>query len=143
MFIRLGGVFTLLAVVAWLYAIFDSLTAPADRIRTLPKAIWLIIILLLFDIGAIAWFIWGRPRASVNVRAPKSPFGWQGHGGPGAGPKQRSVAPDDDPEFLRRLRDDIRRDKPDPDDPNHGPEPAPPRCRRYCWSRTTRRSASP
>jgi hypothetical protein len=119
MFIRLGGVFTLIAVVAWLYAIFDALTAPADRIRALPKAIWLIIILLLLDIGAIAWFIFGRPRASVNVRAPRSPFGRQGHAGPATGPHRRSVAPDDDPDFLRRLNEDIRRDHPDGDDPKH------------------------
>jgi hypothetical protein len=119
MFIRLGGVFTLIAVIGWLYAIFDALTAPAERIRTLPKAIWLIIVLLLLDIGAIAWFIWGRPRASVSARAPRSPFGWQSHGGSPGGPPRRSVAPDDDPDFLRRLRDDIRRDRPDGDDPRH------------------------
>jgi hypothetical protein len=109
MVIRLGGVFTLIAVVAWLYAIFDALTAPADRIRNLPKAIWLIIILLLVDLGAIAWFIWGRPRASVKARTPRSPFGWQGHGDAASGAPRRSIAPDDDPEFLRRLNDDLRR----------------------------------
>jgi hypothetical protein len=115
MFIRLGGIFTLVAVVLWLYAIFDALTAPAERVRTLPKAIWLIIVILLLDIGAIAWFVWGRPRAEVNARVRQSPFGWQNHGGPRGG--SRSVAPDDDPEFLKRLRDDIRRDTPDDDNP--------------------------
>jgi hypothetical protein len=117
MLIRLGGVFTLIAVVGWLYAIFDSLTAPAERIRTLPKAVWLIIVLLLLDIGAIAWFIWGRPRASVKARTTRPSFGWQGHVGSAGGPTRRSVAPDDDPEFLRRLNEDIRRDGHDGDDP--------------------------
>lgn len=114
MFIRLGGVFTVIAVVAWLYAIFDALTAPPERVRLLPKAIWMIIVLLLLDIGAIAWFIWGRPRARVGAKVSRqSPFGWQTHGSDrqAIGP----VAPDDDPEFLKRLGDDIRRDRPDDD----------------------------
>ncbi len=115
MFIRLGGVFTLIAVLLWLYAIFDALTAPPERVRNLPKAIWMIIVIVLLDIGAIAWFLWGRPRAEVSARVRQSPFGRQGHGGPRGG--GRSIAPDDDPEFLRRLRDDIRRDRPDDDNP--------------------------
>jgi phospholipase D-like protein len=117
MFIRLGGVFTLIAVVVWLYAIFDALTAPPERVRMLPKAIWLIIVILLLDIGAIAWFIFGRPRAgstAVDARVRQSPFGWQSHGGI-RGSSTRSVAPDDDPEFLKRLGDDLRRDRPDDD----------------------------
>src|SRR5438128_2337291 len=117
MFIRLGGVFTVIAVVSWLYAIFDALTAPADRVRNLPKAIWLIIVILLLDIGTIACFIFGRRRAAtraVDARVRQSPFGWQNHGGPRGG-GSRPIAPDDDPEFLKRLRDDIRRDSPDDD----------------------------
>lgn len=117
MFIRVGGIVGLIAIVVWLYAIFDSLTAPAERIRGLPKAIWLIIVLLLLDLGAIAWFIWGRPRAGVDarVRERQSPFGWQSHGGPSR--RGGSIAPDDDPEFLKRLRDDLRRNPPDDDNP--------------------------
>jgi hypothetical protein len=115
MFIRLGGVFTLIAIVVWLYAIFDALTAPAERVRTLPKAIWLLIVILLLDIGAIAWFLWGRPRARIDAPVRQSPFGWQGHARPRGG--TRSVAPDDDPEFLKRLGDDLRRDAPDDDNP--------------------------
>ena len=116
MFIRLGGVFTLIAVVLWLYAIFDALTAPPEKVRRLPKAIWLIIVLLLRDTGAIAWFVFGRPRAHVNARVRQTPFGWQNHGGLRGG-GARSVAPDDDPEFLKRLGDDLRRDSPDDDNP--------------------------
>jgi hypothetical protein len=115
MFIRLGGVFTLVAVLVWLYAIFDALTAPPERVRRLPKAIWLIIVLLLLDIGAIAWFIWGRPRAESNAPRLQSPFGRPGPAGPRGG---RSLAPDDDPEFLKRLRDDIRRNPTDDDNPS-------------------------
>jgi hypothetical protein len=109
MVIRLGGVFFFIAVVAWLYAIFDALTAPPERVRNLPKAVWLLIILLLLEIGAAAWFLFGRPRASVKARAPRSPFGWQSHDDAAGGMPRRSIAPDDDPDFLRRLGDDLRR----------------------------------
>ncbi len=108
MFIRLGGVFFFIAVMVWLYSIFDALTAPAERIRLMPKAIWLIAILLLPEIGAIAWFIWGRPRAGAKAPA-RLPFGRPSHGTPHGG-AQRPVAPDDDPEFLRRLNENLRRD---------------------------------
>jgi Phospholipase_D-nuclease N-terminal len=114
MFIRLGGVFTLVAVLLWLYAIFDALTAPPERVRRLPKAVWVIIVLLLLDIGAIAWFIWGRPRAGTDPGMRQLPFGRPGYGGPRT---SRSVAPDDDPEFLKRLRENLRRDANDDDSP--------------------------
>jgi hypothetical protein len=114
MFIRLGGLFTLVAVLVWLYAIFDALTAPPDRVRRLPKAVWVIIVILLFEIGAVAWFIWGRPRAETNPGTRQLPFGRAGYGAPRSG---RSVAPDDDPEFLKRLRENLRRDANDDDSP--------------------------
>jgi hypothetical protein len=118
MFIRVGGFVGFIAIVVWLYAIFDALTAPAERIRGLPKAIWLIIVILLLDVGALAWFVWGRPRAravGAPVRQRPSPFGWQSHDGPST--RGRTIAPDDDPDFLKRLGDDLRRDRPDDDNP--------------------------
>jgi len=118
MFFGVGGIVGVIAIVAWLYAIFDALTAPAERIRGLPKAVWLIIVILLLDIGAVAWFIFGRPRAGAvdaRVRERQSPFGWQSHGGPPN--RGRSVAPDDDPDFLKRLGEDLRRQPPDDDNP--------------------------
>ncbi|MEP6599248.1 MAG: PLD nuclease N-terminal domain-containing protein [Actinomycetota bacterium] len=117
MLIRFGGLLTLIAVGVWLWAVFDSITAPADRIRALPKAIWVIIVLLFSTLGAIAWFAFGRPRATA-----RTPGGGVGRmlGGSSAGPPpRRSVAPDDDPDFLRRLRDEMR--KPGTDQPPEEP----------------------
>jgi len=111
----LGGVLLLIAVLVWLYAFYDALTAPPERVRNLPKAIWLLIVLLLPEIGAVAWFVWGRPRPEVRARVRQSPFGWQGHGSARA---RRSRAPDDDAEFLRRLDDDLRRNNGDDDPPD-------------------------
>ncbi|MGH8882623.1 MAG: PLDc N-terminal domain-containing protein, partial [Stackebrandtia sp.] len=66
----------------------------------LPRAIWVLIIVLIPILGGIFWFTHGRPRRkgggdSAWRRKPTAP-----------------VAPDDDPEFLadlrRRLRDEER-----------------------------------
>ena len=113
--VRLGGVFTLVAIVVWIYAFYDALTAPVEQVRNLPKAVWLLLILLLPPVGVVVWFVWGRPRAGVKART-RTPFNWQGHGPPPADPRRRSLAPDDDPEFLRRLKENLRRED-DGDDP--------------------------
>jgi hypothetical protein len=114
MFIRFGGLVSLLAIAVWLWAIFDSITAPADRIRLLPKAVWVILVLLFMDLGAIAWFVLGRPRSQsgTGVTLRQRAGGRVGTGPSNSGPPRRSLAPDDDPEFLRRLGDRTRRDQP-------------------------------
>ncbi len=119
MLIRFGGLLSLVAIALWLWAIFDSLTAPAERIRYLPKAVWVIIVLLFVDLGAIAWFLFGRPRAAAGAKAglPQRMIGRFGGGGSAGGKlPSRSTAPDDDPDFLRRLGDQVRREHPDQGD---------------------------
>lgn len=71
------------AVVFIVYSVVDCATMPRDRVRGISKPSWIIAILLLPVIGAALWFIIGR------VRAPKAP--------------PRGKAPDDDPDFLRKL----------------------------------------
>ena len=49
----------------WIWALFDCIASDASVCRNLPKGIWLILIIFLFDIGALAWLLLGRPlRAS-------------------------------------------------------------------------------
>lgn len=81
------GVLAAVAVV--LYALFHAIFAPASKVRSLPKGVWILAIILLPVIGAGLWFWLGAPR--VERRA--SPLR----------PVQRGLGPDDDPEFLRRL----------------------------------------
>lgn len=73
-----------------IYAAIDCLRTPDDEVKHLPKAIWLIIVLLIWVAGPIIWLVAGRDRA---LAAPA----------PG-----RQLAPDDDPEFLRRLAEQRR-----------------------------------
>lgn len=55
----LGGI-VLLAL--WMYAIFDVISTPDGATRNLPKMMWLMLVLFLPDLGAIAWLLLGRPQ---------------------------------------------------------------------------------
>ena len=70
------------------YAFFDCARTQQDSFQKFPKWAWLLIIFLFSSIGAILWFIFGRPK-----RNP----------GNGRGNKRKIIPPDDDPDFLRKL----------------------------------------
>lgn len=97
-----GGVLTLIALGVWLFSLLDVLTTDESEVRRLPKFAWFVIVLFGFDIGAIIWLIFGRPRvpsAGVGAGASAGPFGEAGRGASSPPPR----GPDDDPEFLRNL----------------------------------------
>ena len=78
----------ILAVVVW--ALVECLQTASAQVRGLPKAAWVAVIVLLPVVGAVAWFLAGRPT--------------QRRRGGGSGPSvSRPLGPDDDPDFLRRL----------------------------------------
>ncbi|ANW18711.1 PLD nuclease N-terminal domain-containing protein [Streptomyces clavuligerus] len=82
----------LLVLAVWIYAFIDCLNTPENEVRNLPKIAWVIIVLLFGQvlIGPVAWLVAGRPRRTVGYA--KGRGGW--------------VAPDDNPEFLRSLKDE-------------------------------------
>ncbi|MFT4122611.1 MAG: PLD nuclease N-terminal domain-containing protein [Microbacteriaceae bacterium] len=83
----MSRVLVLLTVVELAFLVFafvDVLLLPPARVRALPKPVWAIIVLLLSPVGGILWFVLGRAPA-----APRR--------------ETRPLAPDDDPEFLRRI----------------------------------------
>jgi hypothetical protein len=88
-----GGFFGVVMFVVWLSCIVDVITTPAHRVRSLPKLIWLLAVVLLVDVGAIAWLVFGRPwgiasREPARVGARSA----------------RPGNPDDDEEFLAGLQ---------------------------------------
>ncbi|KOG35818.1 PLD nuclease N-terminal domain-containing protein [Streptomyces varsoviensis] len=89
----------LLILALWIYAFIDCLNTPENEVRGLPKLAWVFIILLFGEVlvGPIAWLAAGRPRAAA---------GPGGRPGAGAGPRRTWVAPDDNPEFLKSIRDE-------------------------------------
>ncbi|MCM3779845.1 PLD nuclease N-terminal domain-containing protein [Microbacterium hydrocarbonoxydans] len=73
-----------LAAVFWVFSIVDCAVQPSTRHRGVPKAAWIAIVVLIPVIGGILWFTIGRRRANDTGSI-------------------RTVAPDDDPEFLRGI----------------------------------------
>ncbi|MDW6060818.1 PLD nuclease N-terminal domain-containing protein [Streptomyces sp. FXJ1.4098] len=94
----------LLILALWIYAFIDCLNTPEEEVRHLPKVVWVIIVLLFGEvlIGPIAWLVAGKNRAAIA--------GAGGGGRSSAGPQQQWVAPDDNPEFLKSLREENKKD---------------------------------
>lgn len=57
-----GGVFGLVLLAFWLWAIFDVISTDESMVRNLPKFAWLMLVIFLSSIGAVAWLLLGRPE---------------------------------------------------------------------------------
>ncbi len=101
-----------------IYALVDCIQTDESETRGLPKPFWVLIILFGWLPGSIAWLVAGRPRRGP-AGAPRPPA--------------RATAPDDDPEFLARLREqrlkkweaelrrreeELRKERPEGEDPD-------------------------
>ena len=90
-------------------ALFDCVTTDERAMRHLPKGAWLLAIVVLIGVGAALWFIAGRVRdAPPAHHASGHPAGRGRIEVPAASvavesPRPRTLAPDDDPEFLADL----------------------------------------
>lgn len=72
------------------YCAVDAVQSDTNRVRGLPKPVWMLVIVLLPLVGGLAWLIAGRPRGLLQPPPPS-----------GRPPQPRG--PDDDPDFLRGL----------------------------------------
>jgi hypothetical protein len=94
------GGFALIAFAVWVFCIIDVITTPEEQCRNLPKLVWLLLVVLLLDVGSIAWLVAGRNWA----RPADLPYKGNA-GGTGQTPVRfNGTNPDDDEEFLARLR---------------------------------------
>jgi hypothetical protein len=106
--IRLYGFLLLVELVLVVIALIDCLSTDEYAVRNLPKVVWVFLILLFSPIGAIVWFIAGRPQHQAAGRAGA----WKpGSGFPEAERPRRPLAPDDDPDFLSDLGGRAKRDE--------------------------------
>ncbi len=81
------SVLLLLVVGLTIYAAIDCLGSDTTGARTLPKAGWLALIVLVPLVGAGVWLTVGRQQLEPS------------------GTARRVTAPDDDPDFLASLRE--------------------------------------
>lgn len=117
-----------LPILLAIYALIDCIQTDEREIRGLPKIAWILLIVFVGIIGPVAWLIAGRARTGGSRlplpggsrdRSPQPP---------------RTLAPDDDPEFLGRLGshnsydrqldewEEELRNRSDDDPPNPGPD---------------------
>ncbi|KQX58044.1 MULTISPECIES: PLD nuclease N-terminal domain-containing protein [unclassified Streptomyces] len=99
----------ILPLALMIYAFIDCLNTPEEEVKHLPKPVWAIVVLLFSVVGAIGWIVAGKER---RPRTGGGAGGW--------------VAPDDNPEFLKSLRDEKKDEKKDEraDGPRGGDESA-------------------
>jgi hypothetical protein len=64
--LRVAGVLLGLAVYIWF--IVDVLRTSGSSVRTLPKFVWLLIVVLIPLLGGLLWLIGGRPRGQGRRR---------------------------------------------------------------------------
>lgn len=80
----------LIAAAVMIYTVVDIALIDRSRVKGLPKILWVLVVLVLPIVGAVLWFLLGRQRLSER--------------GSGGGSVRRGPrAPDDDPEFLRKI----------------------------------------
>lgn len=84
------GLFALVEIALLVYCVLEVVSTPREAVRTLPKPVWIVLIVLVPLIGGTAWLFAGRPRAAVTVPAVPPP-------------PVRPTTPDDDEAFLRSL----------------------------------------
>ncbi|ARQ69356.1 PLD nuclease N-terminal domain-containing protein [Streptomyces marincola] len=94
-----------------IYALVDCISSKDEDVRHLPKLVWILLIVLAWLIGPLAWIFVGRRRSVPRLGGA----GRRGGGG--------WVAPDDNPEFLRSL--DEGRPRPRGDGKDADPKAAP------------------
>ncbi|MFD3516629.1 PLD nuclease N-terminal domain-containing protein [Streptomyces sp. NPDC058657] len=96
-----------------IYAFIDCLNTPEDEAKHLPKVAWVFIILLFWIVGPIVWLAAGKNRRAAH--GGRTPSEW--HRG---GRRATWVAPDDNPEFLKSIKDENKRDETRRDEPEKG-----------------------
>lgn len=78
----------LVAVILAVVGLVDCALLPRTQVRTLPKPLWFLVIVLVPIVGPVLWFVAGRPRSGTARAGQASPS---------------DPSPDDDPVFLRGL----------------------------------------
>jgi len=105
----LGGVILLFLFV---YAIVDIISTDESVIRNLPKFGWLLVVILVPALGALLWFMLGRPTGT-SLRPGST--GTIGNYRPRHPPAPRRSlppapkGPEDSPDFIAKLGDQQRR----------------------------------
>ena len=97
-----GAALLIVEVCMLIYCSVDVLTTPRPAVRSLPKPLWLLLVLFFPILGGIAWLVAGRPPRSA--RTAPGPVDLGALPEPDR-PRTTAATPEDDEAFLRRLRE--------------------------------------
>ena len=93
-----AAIVSFLFLAFWAFCLFDALTAPRAAVRTLPKLVWVLIVVFGLIPGAVLWLVLGRPRkqyvAADAITSRSS--------------RPRVIGPEDAPDFEERLQRGLR-----------------------------------
>ncbi|EGD54210.1 PLDc N-terminal domain-containing protein [Gordonia neofelifaecis] len=114
----IGGIVLLI----WIAALVDAIVTDEYRVRHLPKALWILIVILLPLIGSVLWLVIGRPEGATP---PPRTTGFPEYERP---EYRAAIRARDEAEFRRQTRERAeaqRRkagdsDATDPDEPDDG-----------------------
>lgn len=105
------GALGFLLFALWVFCLFDVITTDESLCRNLQKTWWILIVLLLFDVGSVLWLVAGRPWPQ-SATGPGLPYrGNTGHRHDAAYPEYdrpgrfAATSPEDDEKFLRQVRE--------------------------------------
>jgi hypothetical protein len=94
----------IIELVLLVYCLVDCIQTEPAAVRTLPKPVWVLLIIVLPLFGGVGWLLAGKPeRAATGARGVSWPSPKPG----GSGEYQRPSSPKgpaDDPDFLRSIR---------------------------------------
>jgi hypothetical protein len=102
--IKLQLLATVVTFALWAYCLVGVISCPPNRVRNLPKLVWVLLVVLFPFVGSIAWLVAGRPTGerpnrSAHERAQPA---FPEYDRPGRAAAQD---PQRDEEFLRRVRE--------------------------------------
>jgi hypothetical protein len=80
----------ILILVLSIYCWIEIAQSEPRHVRQLPRGLWALLVCVPL-IGPVAWLVYGRPNGTSRPPAPRPA-------------KPRPLAPDDDPDFLRRIK---------------------------------------
>ncbi|MGY5766171.1 PLD nuclease N-terminal domain-containing protein [Brachybacterium sp. DNPG3] len=108
-----------------IFALADCIQTEDRVVRGIPRWAWIVLIVLIPLAGPLTWLLVGKDRSGGEPRRGGPGGGDGGWGGgwgggyggdqggrPGRSPRRSGpLAPDEDPDFLRQLDADIRRER--------------------------------
>jgi phospholipase D-like protein len=104
------GALGLVVLALWVFCVIDVITTDESLCRNMPKTWWVLVVILLLDLGAVLWLVAGRPWQATSGTAPLPYRGGRGPVGAAYPEYDRpgrfaATRPEDDEEFLRQVRE--------------------------------------